>query len=114
MTPKPDRGDIWLVNLNPTMGREQRGIRPCLVVSADPLNHGPAELAIVLPITSKNKGIPSHVAVLPPQGGLKQPSFVKCEDVRSISTMRLLERWGKIDPHTLDSVAYRLRLLLDL
>ncbi len=84
---KPDRGDIWLVDLNPTLGREQRGVRPCLVVSTDLFNHGLAELIIALPITSKDKRIPSHVAIAPPEGGLKVRSFVKCEDIRSISTI---------------------------
>jgi mRNA interferase MazF len=32
---KPSRGDIWLIDLNPTRGREQSGTRPCLVVSVD-------------------------------------------------------------------------------
>lgn len=111
----PDRGDIWLVNLNPILGREQRGIRPCLVVSADPLNHGPAELAIVLPITSKDKKIPSHVAVDPPEGGLRKRSFIKCEDIRSVSTStRFLEQWGSVQSATLEAVSFRLRLLLEL
>lgn len=111
---KPSRGEIWLVNLNPTLGREQQGIRPCLVVSADPLNHGPAELVIVLPITSRDKQIPAHVMVRPPEGGLKHRSFVKCEDIRSVSTIRLVEPWGRVAKETMEAVGYRLRMLLDL
>ncbi|NLJ36638.1 MAG: type II toxin-antitoxin system PemK/MazF family toxin, partial [candidate division WS1 bacterium] len=41
-TPKPSRGDIWMLDLDPTRGHEQAGKRPGLIVSADPLNHGPA------------------------------------------------------------------------
>jgi mRNA interferase MazF len=111
----PDRGDVWLVNLNPTLGREQRGIRPCLVISVDPLNHGPADLAIVLPITSKDKKSPSHVAVEPPEGGLRELSFIKCEDIRSLSqSLRFIERWGAVGGSTLEAVSYRLRMLLGL
>ena len=58
---EPSRGDIWLVNLNPTQGREQAGIRPGLVISVDQFNHGPADLVILLPLTSKGRGIPIHV-----------------------------------------------------
>ena len=77
------RGEVWLVNLSPVKGREQAGRRPCLVISVDLFNNGPADLAIAPPITSKNKRIPFHVPVDPPEGGLKVRSYVKCEDVRS-------------------------------
>jgi mRNA interferase MazF len=106
---------VWAVNLNPTIGREQSGpARPCLVVSADGLNHSRAELAIVIPITSKSKGIPSHVEVNPPEGGLTVRSFIKCEDIRSVSTNRLLERWGAVTLSTLSEVGEKLRILLNL
>ncbi len=85
----PSRGEIWTADFSPTIGREQAGLRPCLIVSADGLNRSRAELVIVLPITSKAKGIPSHVEVNPPEGGLTVRSFIKCEDIRSISTTRL-------------------------
>jgi mRNA-degrading endonuclease toxin of MazEF toxin-antitoxin module len=62
-------------------GREQAGTRPALVFSVDKFNHGPADLLIVLPITSKNKSQPLHVEVTPPEGGLKLPSFIKCDDI---------------------------------
>ena len=115
MDKKPDRGDVWLVNLNPTLGREQRGIRPCLVISATPLNHGPADLAVVLPITTTGRGIPSHVRLVPPEGGVRKISFVKCEDIRSVSrSARLLERWGRVTPGTLEAIEMRLRMLLAL
>lgn len=71
----PARGDIWLADLNPTRGREQRGHRPVLVISEDIFNQGPAELAIVIPLTSTDRKIPSHVSVIPPEGGLKNTSF---------------------------------------
>jgi mRNA interferase MazF len=108
------RGEIWLVGLDSTKGREQAGMRPALVVSVDIFNHGAAELVVVIPITSKAKGIPLHVEVTPPEGGLTMTSFVKCEDVRSISTSRLVRRIGKVSATTIDSVEDRLRILLGL
>jgi mRNA interferase MazF len=83
--PKPSRGEVWFLNLDSTQDREQAGSRPARVISVDAFNHGPADLVVVLPVTSKAKGIPFHVAVTPPEGGLRQPSFIKCEDVRSVS-----------------------------
>jgi len=111
---KPSRGQIWLVDLNPTRGHEQAGKRPCLVVSVDLFNQGASGLAVVLPITSKNKGIPFHVEVNPPEGGLTQQSYIKCEDMRSISIERLSDLWGVISPTTMMIVEDRLRILLGL
>ena len=110
----PKRGEIWLVNPDPTQGREQAGKRPALVVSADLLNSSPAELVIVLPITSKDKGIRSHVRIEPPEGGLKAVSFAKCEDVRSVSVSRLMKCWGQVSRTTMTDVEDRLRILMEL
>jgi mRNA interferase MazF len=108
------RGEVWLVDLNPTRGHEQAGTRPALVVSADEFNHGPAGLVIVVPMTTTERGIPLHVSVDPPEGGVDRRSFIKCEDVRSISEQRLVRRFGVVSPDTLSLVADRLRIVLDL
>jgi mRNA interferase MazF len=114
MSLEPSRGEVWVVSLDPTKGREQAGKRPALVLSVDPFNHGPADLIVVLPITSKAKGIPFHVNVRPPEGGLKQESFIKCEDVRSISKERLSQRLGAVTTKTMKQVEDRVRILLGL
>lgn len=111
---RPKRGEVWIINLDPTKGREQAGKRPALVLSVDQFNHGPAELAVILPITSKAKGIPLHVAVTPPEGGLNQPSFIKCEDVRSVSKERLLNKLGAVTAQTMSTVEDRIKRLLGL
>jgi mRNA interferase MazF len=111
---KASRGEICLVGLDPTKRREQAGMRPALVVSVDIFNHGAAELVVVIPITSKAKGIPLHVEVTPPEGGFTMTSFVKCEDLRSISTSRLARRLGMVSSPTIDNVEDRLRILLGL
>lgn len=111
---RPKRGEVWIINLDPTKGREQAGKRPALVLSVDQFNHGPAELVVILPITSKAKGIPLHVAVTPPEGGLSQPSFIKCEDVRSVSKERLLNKLGIVSAQTMVAVEDRIKRLLGL
>ena len=110
----PCRGDIWLADLEPVAGHEQGGRRPCLIVPDDAFNHGPAGLVVVLPVTSRNRGIPLHVALTPPEGGLKMASVVMPEMVRSISVTRLGKRLGKVTPDTLELVAERLEVLLCL
>jgi mRNA interferase MazF len=110
----PSRGEVWLVNLTPTRGHEPAGTRPGLVVSVDPFNHGPAGLVVLLPLTSVAKGIPFHVGIQPPEGGVKVKSFIKCEDVRSVAKERLSRRWGKVSGSTMAAVEDRLRILLGL
>lgn len=112
--PEPSRGEVWLVDFNPTRGHEQAGIRPGLVVSVDPFNHGPAGLVVLLPLTSIAKGIPFHVGINPPEGGVKLKSFIKCEDIRAVAKERLSQRWGKVSTSTLAAVEDRLRILLGL
>ena len=92
----------------------QAGTRPVLVLSVDQFNQGPAELVIVVPITSRLRPIPSHVRVDPPEGGLSRPSAVLCEAVRSVSKRRLVERRGALKPVTLERVEDCLRILMDL
>jgi mRNA interferase MazF len=110
----PSRGEIWLVDLNPVRGHEQAGIRPGLVISVDAFNHGPAGLVVMIPVTTREKGIPLHVGIKPPQGGLEHPSFIKCEDVRSVAKERLVRRLGRVTQETLAEVEDRLKILLGL
>ena len=110
----PYRGEIWLADLNPIRGHEQAGRRPVLVFSEDIFNQGPADLVIVLPLTSTHRGVPSHVSVTPPEGGLKTPSVILCDAIRSIAKERLLRRWGAVSTATLEGVEDRVRFLLGL
>ncbi|MBT9145709.1 MAG: Endoribonuclease MazF9 [candidate division WS2 bacterium] len=110
----PSRGEIWTVNLNPVKGHEQAGFRPGLVISVDTFNHGPAGLVVIIPITTKEKRIPFHVGVNPSEAGVSKKSFIKCEDVRSVSTERLSKCLGKVSPETLRAIEDRLKILLDL
>ncbi len=110
----PLRGEVWLVDLDPARGHEQAGKRPALVISVDLFNRGPAGLVVLVPLTSRDKGVPWHVLVEPPEGGLEQKSFIKCEDVRSVATERLSTRLGVVSGETLAAVEDRLRILLGL
>jgi mRNA interferase MazF len=110
----PLRGEVWQVNLSPTIGHEQAGTRPALVVSVDAFNRGPADLAVVLPITSVKKQISFHVPLSPPEGGVTKVSFVKCEDLRSVSKERFARRLGHVSAQTMEAVEDRIVILLDL
>ncbi len=93
----PQQGEIWLFDPDPVKGTEiGKKIRPALIISCDELNSGRSGLVIAIPLTSKYKGIASHVKLEPPEGGVSVQSFVVCEQIRSITKERLIKRMGKI------------------
>lgn len=110
----PSRGEIWTVNLEPTKGHEQGKTRPALIISADGINKSRAELVIVIPVGSKDKKVPSHVKIEPPEGGVDVTSYIMCEHIRSVSTKRLVELWGTVSVPTLQEVATKLKIVLRL
>lgn len=111
---QPSRGDVWQVDLSPTRGREQAGSRPAMILSVDKFNHGPADLVIVIPITKVNKSIPTHVFIPGAEAGLDIDSFVKCEDIRSISKQRLVRYRGAAPRARIEQIEMILTVLLGL
>ncbi len=114
----PCRGEVWLVDLGTGRGHEQAGQRPALVLSVDGFNAGPADLLLVVPLTSKttkSKNIPAHIRVDPAEGGLKTPSVVLCDQLRAVSKDRLGKApWGTVSDDTLAQVENAVRVLLGL
>ncbi|MHB8576703.1 MAG: type II toxin-antitoxin system PemK/MazF family toxin [Dehalococcoidia bacterium] len=55
-----------------------------------------------------------HVPLTPPEGGLRVPSALLCDQVRALSRQRLIERWGRLSPATVREVEMRVRTLLRL
>ena len=110
----PHRREIWFADLRPTRGREQTGRRPVLVLSVDGFNAGPADLIVILPLTSTHRDIPLHVNVSKGDGGTRNDSVILCEAIRSVSKDRLISRWGVLSQEVMAEVEDRLRILLDL
>ena|SRR5438477_5455694 len=112
---KPSRGEVWFANLNPTIGHEQAKTRPCLIISDDTFNHGPAQLHIVLPMTSKNKNHPLRVPVKWLEGGSEIDSFILCDQIRTLSRERFKKnKLGTVTQATLDAASTIITMLLDL
>jgi mRNA interferase MazF len=112
--PAPSRGEVWDLNLDPTIGHEQAGSRPALVLSADIFNEGPAELVVVIPLTRTERKIRWHVRIRPPEGGAVADSFIQCENVRSVSKLRARRLRGRVSETTMLQVEDRIRILLGL
>lgn len=103
-----------MVDFGTPIGHEQGYRRPAVVVSDDRLNRSRAGLAIVVPLTSTRRGLPSHVELEPGVSGLATVSYAKGEDVKSVSTERLTRRLGAVPADRLEAIDRVLRLLLHL
>ena len=110
----PRYGEIWQADLDPTVGHEQAGVRPVVVVSADAFNDNPSSLVVVVPVTRKYRGNPFNVLILPRPGGLSHRSYAQCDMIRSISTQRLRYRIGTIEGGAMTEIGYLLRVLMEL
>ena len=96
----PDRGDIVWIDLDPTVGREQNGRRPALVLSSRLVNNK-SGLALMCPITSSRKGYPFEI----PMVGETISGVILTDHVRSIDwTSRYLSFAERIDPDVLKIV----------
>lgn len=102
-----------MASLDPVAGHEQAGNRPVLIVSVDQFNKGPVSRVVALPITSTRNGIPWHVDIDPPEGGLQNPSTILCDQIRTLSKSRFGQKaLGKVSPATMEEVERRLCMLL--
>ena len=109
------RGDIWLVDLNPVRGSEQRGVRPCLVVSNDVTNeHAPT--VCVVPFTSNLAGrrFPINVLLTRENTGLKRDSLLLGGQMRTVAKGRLLRRLSVLRSRRMPDVETALKLYLGL
>jgi mRNA interferase MazF len=115
----PSRGEIWIFDPEPVLGREQGKVRPGLIASTDNLNHSDRGMVVIIPMTRVRRPpeyFPLHVAVSAESSGLSYESYVMCEQIRAISIDRLYGRRlrGAVDITTMKEIDARLRLLLDL
>jgi mRNA interferase MazF len=112
---RPKRGEIYVVNFDPTVGAEIKKTRPALVLQNDIANrHSP--ITIVAAITSKYDATlyPTEVLVKPPEGGLTTNAVVLLNQIRSIDKGRLIKRLGLLKPATMQKVDRALQISLGL
>lgn len=111
----PKRGEVYLVNFDPTIGAEIKKTRPALIVQNDIANrHSP--ITIVAAISSKfdDELYPTEVLITAPEGGLSVDSVALLNQVRSIDRTRLVKRLGTLKPTTLTQVDHALTVSLGL
>ncbi len=104
-----------MARLDPVVGSEQGGRRPVLIVQNDLGNRrAPTVIAVPLTASPRKPPLPTHVRLEMGEGGLRQPSTVLCEQVRTLEKTRLDRRLGTLPPGRLEQVEEALRHSLDM
>ena len=108
------RGEIFLVNFDPTVGAEARKTRPALVVSND-INNTHSPIVSISPITSNISRIYSFEVEVPAgTGGLQTRSKVMVNQTRAVDKIRLIKRLGHLPEEIMKQVNQALELHYDL
>jgi mRNA interferase MazF len=108
------RGEVWLINLDPTIGSEIRKTRPAVIVNDDTI--GILPLRVIVPITAwqERYAIAPWMVRLDPdaENGLDKPSAADAFQVRSVSQTRLVRQLGKVSAQALQSITRALAIVL--
>lgn len=109
------RGDIWLVNLDPTIGHEIKKSRPSVIIQND-IGNKYSTITIIAPITSQDieKIYPIEVLVERRSSGLDKDSKVLLNQIRAVDKRRLIKKLGKVDYETSVRVDEALKISLGL
>lgn len=108
------RGEIYNIDLGHPIGHEPAFIRPAIVVSADVLNNGAGSLVVIVPVGSTSYSLRSHVEIGSGESGLDYPSYARCDQIRVISTERIVARRGVAGVDEVHAIDQALRFILDL
>jgi mRNA interferase MazF len=109
------RGTVVLVELDPTVGHEQRGVRPCVAISDPAINADQRfPLVAVVPITGTAGAGALYPKLIPGSSGLTKESYALIDHLRSIDKRRIRRVFGRIAPGELNAVDEGLTLFLGL
>ena len=121
--PKPLRGELWMIDLNPKKGREQKGVRPCLIVSTDALNRSEFGTVILCPITTTERASFQWRVDLQPKdlrvadaAWQAKPHWVATDQIVTVDTAhRAIRHLGTVvNAEKLQRIDDSLRLFLNL
>jgi mRNA interferase MazF len=112
----PERGEVWLANLNPRRGTEPGKSRPVLIVQAQALIDAGHPSTLIIPLTTNliDDAEPLRIRV-PAQASLRHGSDLLIDQLRAIDNRRLVEGpLARLEDHMMARVGAALREVLDL
>ena len=109
------RGTVVLVSLDPAKGHEQRGARPCVVVTNPVVSSKQRfPMLAVVPLTGTPGDGALYPSLLPGSSGLRQPSWALIDQLRAVDKRRVTKVFGEISPDELADIDDGMRLFLGL
>ena len=109
------QGEIWEINLNPTIGAEIKKERPAVIINDDAI--GILPLRVIVPITEWKEKFNDAIWLVKvdpdKENKLKKSSAIDTFQIRSVSTRRLLKKIGSIPPSTLEKVKSSVKAVID-
>ncbi len=100
--------NVYLVNLDPTVGHEIKKTRPCLVISPDEMNHN-IDTIIIAPMTTKSHAYPTRVPVK--FDGKR--GWIVLDQIRTVDSIRLVKHLGKITKKEVSEVKRVIKEMVD-
>jgi len=108
------KGEIWLINLDPTVGAEIRKMRPAVIVSEDVI--GILPLRVIVPLTDwkeRYSVAPWMVSIVPDtQHGLDKPSAADAFHIRSVARERFVQRIGSLDNDKIEQILKAIKIVI--
>ena len=98
------RGDVFLVNLDPVVGSEVGKTRPAIVLQNEMANRTSPTVTVVPLSTKVERVFPFQVLIPAGEGGLTRDSKALCEQIRTLSAKRLLQQLGSLPPERLEEI----------
>ena len=111
----PKRGEVYLINFDPTIGSEIKKTRPALIIQNDVSNKY-SPVTIVAAISSQFDGIfyPNEVLIKSPEGGLNVDSVALLNQIRTIDCQRLIKKIGHVSNSTIQKIDIAMKISLGL
>jgi mRNA interferase MazF len=110
------RGSVLDMNLDPSIGHEQRKRRPCVVIQNDIGNkNAPTTIvAVITGVENIKRPYPVNVPIPPGEGGLAKSSVVLCSQIRTVDELRFGKIYGRLSAATMKQIDAALRISLQL
>ena len=94
-----NRAEVYLINLDPTIGSEIKKTRPCLIISPNEMNHN-IRTVIVAPMTTKGKQYPTRISCV----FKKKKCLIVLDQIRTVDKNRLIRKMGSLNNATMSKI----------
>ena len=91
--------EVYLISLDPTIGHEEKKVRPCVIISPDEMNKN-ISTVIIAPMTTQSHFYPTRI----PLKFTGKEAWIVLDQLRTVDRRRLIEKLGKVDQKTINQV----------